>query len=379
MKKWDLFISHAKEDKKDVVEPLAINLERFGVGVWYDTLSLSTGDRLSAAIDKGLKNSIFGLLVISPAFLAKKWPKYEGEFLLQRERVADTMILSLWHNVEYEQVHTWSPELADRLPIRTHGLSPVDIALEIIKVIRPDILTNVHKRVAAIKESAEAKQGRASATDFHMAPFQHQTLPDDLLIRIRLIRASLLNVYPHSFDFWIEGFLRDSHPSENISEWEHICALYQEYISTILLTEEQQHAAFNAILAISFGCSPIGKEAQQLPQGAVKFLSDMFDSLPPIFDRRGEGFSVQGDSDEPGEAMATYFANKDKERFPKDLPDDLLKKFTKENRGWTHPARVAKSRSVAPANVQNSKGGQASKKRISPPHAGKKKHIRDTP
>src|ERR1700735_20319 len=148
MKKWDLFISHAKEDKKDVVEPLAINLERLGVRVWYDKLSLSTGDRLSATIDNGLKNSIFGLLVISPAFLAKRWPKYEGKFLLKREKAADTMILSLWHNVEYEQVHTWSPELADRLPIRTHRLRSIDIALQVIKVIRPDILTNVHKRVA---------------------------------------------------------------------------------------------------------------------------------------------------------------------------------------------------------------------------------------
>jgi hypothetical protein len=379
MKKWDLFISHAKEDKKDLVEPLATNLERLGVSVWYDKLSLSAGDRLSAAIDKGLKNSVFGLLVISPAFLAKKWPKYEGEVLLEREKAADTMILALWHNVEYEQVYIWSPELADRLPIRTYGLNSVDIALEIIKVIRPDILTNVHKRVAELKQSAEAKRELASVTDFHMAPFQHQTLPNDLLIRIRLIRASLLSAYPHSFDFWVEGFRRDSHPSKSISNWEHICALYQEYISTIPLTEEQQHAAFNAILAISIGPPPTGKEAQKLPQGAVKFLADMFASLEPIFDRRGEGFSIHGESDEPDDPMATYFANKDKEHFPKDLPDDLLKEFTKENRGLTHPGRVARSRSVAPANVLNSKGGQASKKRISSSHARKKKHIHDTP
>src|SRR6202035_3364201 len=105
---------------------------------------------------------------------------------------------------------------------------------------------------------------------------------------------------------------------KGISDWEHICALYQEYISTILLTEEQQDAAFNAILAISSGCSPTGKDAQRLPQGAVKFLSDMFASLPPIFDRRGETFSYQGtQSDEPDETTATYFANKDKEHFPK--------------------------------------------------------------
>jgi hypothetical protein len=33
---WDLFISHASEDKVGFVKPLATALTSFGVRVWYD-------------------------------------------------------------------------------------------------------------------------------------------------------------------------------------------------------------------------------------------------------------------------------------------------------------------------------------------------------
>jgi hypothetical protein len=60
---WDLFISHASENKKDVVKPLADALKGFGVAVWYDEFELHLGDSLSRSIDKGLRDSKFGLLI----------------------------------------------------------------------------------------------------------------------------------------------------------------------------------------------------------------------------------------------------------------------------------------------------------------------------
>jgi hypothetical protein len=36
MYKWDVFISHASEDKETVARPLAQCLERSGLRVWYD-------------------------------------------------------------------------------------------------------------------------------------------------------------------------------------------------------------------------------------------------------------------------------------------------------------------------------------------------------
>jgi len=44
--KWDLFISHASEDKVGFVKPLAVFLTRSGIKVWYDEFSLKFGDSL---------------------------------------------------------------------------------------------------------------------------------------------------------------------------------------------------------------------------------------------------------------------------------------------------------------------------------------------
>jgi hypothetical protein len=37
---WDVFISHASEDKEDFVRPLADSLNRSGLRVWYDDFTL---------------------------------------------------------------------------------------------------------------------------------------------------------------------------------------------------------------------------------------------------------------------------------------------------------------------------------------------------
>jgi hypothetical protein len=52
---WDLFISHASEDKEDFVKPLATLLHDIGVNVWYDEFSLKLGDSLSRSIDKAYR------------------------------------------------------------------------------------------------------------------------------------------------------------------------------------------------------------------------------------------------------------------------------------------------------------------------------------
>ena len=45
---WDLFISHASEDKGDVARPLADLLKVRGYKVWYDEYTLPPGPLLSS-------------------------------------------------------------------------------------------------------------------------------------------------------------------------------------------------------------------------------------------------------------------------------------------------------------------------------------------
>jgi len=138
-KSWDVFISHASEDKDSFVRPLAVALRRLGVSIWYDEFSLRPGDSLSKSIDKGLSDSKFGLVVISPHFLKKPWPEYELRGLLSREIDEDRIILPVWHGVTRKQVLDFSPSLADKVALKTEGLSAKDVAMQILRQVRPDI------------------------------------------------------------------------------------------------------------------------------------------------------------------------------------------------------------------------------------------------
>ena len=71
-KEWDVFISHASEDKNDVVRPLALAMQNHGLRVWYDEFELRIGDSLRRKIDQDISQSAFGIVILSEAFLRKK-------------------------------------------------------------------------------------------------------------------------------------------------------------------------------------------------------------------------------------------------------------------------------------------------------------------
>jgi hypothetical protein len=138
---WDVFISHASEDKLSFVRPLAEALERLGVRVWYDEFSLKLGDSISRAIDRGLTLSRYGVVVISPRFLDKPWPEYELRGLTARQVAGETVIIPLWHGVTHRQVLDFSPPLADLMALDTADLEAEHIALRLLQRIRPDLYT----------------------------------------------------------------------------------------------------------------------------------------------------------------------------------------------------------------------------------------------
>ncbi|GAK60834.1 signal transduction protein [Candidatus Vecturithrix granuli] len=123
---WDVFISHASEDKQDVVRPLAEALRRAGLTVWYDEFSLTLGDSLRRSIDQGLRDSRFGLVILSPNFFAKEWAQRELDGLSAREIQSGKVILPVWHQVQFDDVVRYSPTLADKIAVSTdRGLDVV--------------------------------------------------------------------------------------------------------------------------------------------------------------------------------------------------------------------------------------------------------------
>ena len=134
MKRWDAFISHASEDKDTVALPLAAALKRAGVRVWLDRFELRVGDSLRDKIDEGLAESCFGIVVLSPDFLAKRWPKQELNGLFALEEGGRKVIPPVWHKVTKSAVAEYSPILADRLATETsRGISSV--AAELLAAI----------------------------------------------------------------------------------------------------------------------------------------------------------------------------------------------------------------------------------------------------
>lgn len=123
---WDVFVSHASEDKEDVVRPLVAKLERLGVKVWYDETSIQIGDRLRESIDNGLARSRYGVVVLSGAYFGKAWPKAELEALIGKETDGETVILPVRHELTAKEIRQRSPILAGRLAASTsEGLDAV--------------------------------------------------------------------------------------------------------------------------------------------------------------------------------------------------------------------------------------------------------------
>lgn len=132
---YDLFISHASEDKEDFVRPLAETLENMGVKVWYDEFTLKVGDSLRKSIDHGLVKSKFGTVILSSAFCSKSWTQYELDSMVAREMNGHKMILPIWHKVTKNDVINFSPALADKVALNTSISSIEEIASELAEVI----------------------------------------------------------------------------------------------------------------------------------------------------------------------------------------------------------------------------------------------------
>lgn len=116
---WDLFISHASEDKATIAKPLAEILGRAGLRVWIDAHELQLGDSLSSRINEALADSSYGLVILSPDFLAKEWPKRELSALLAIEMKHGKRVLPVLHNLRFDTLLRQFPLMADKVCITT--------------------------------------------------------------------------------------------------------------------------------------------------------------------------------------------------------------------------------------------------------------------
>ncbi|MBT9331186.1 toll/interleukin-1 receptor domain-containing protein [Paracidobacterium acidisoli] len=158
---FDVFISHASEDKAGFVTSLSNELRKHGLKVWFDKFTLKVGDSLHRSIEKGLARSRYGVVVFSPKFLTKNWPQAELDGLFAREMDGHKVILPIWHNISSARMKDALPMLADKVALRSSdGIEAV--ARSLVEVIRPELLELDNKKASAFEAAdtfmAEARR-----------------------------------------------------------------------------------------------------------------------------------------------------------------------------------------------------------------------------
>lgn len=138
---YDVFVSHAWEDKEGFVDEFVAELEKLDIKVWYDKQRIKWGDSMRARIDNGLKKSKFGIAVISPDYIAdgKYWTKAELDGLFQLESVNGKMLLPIWHNITKQQVMNYSPIIASKLAMTTASMTAEEIAKEMQSLLSDEV------------------------------------------------------------------------------------------------------------------------------------------------------------------------------------------------------------------------------------------------
>ncbi|MEM7370675.1 MAG: TIR domain-containing protein [Bacteroidota bacterium] len=114
---FDVFISHAVEDKYDFTEAFVTELERHGLKVWYSSEQLGPGSKISYEVDKAISQSAYCIAVVSPAYLDHKWTMDEYRAFYAKETACHSIIIPIWHRTTYEEVKEKSPLMADRFAI----------------------------------------------------------------------------------------------------------------------------------------------------------------------------------------------------------------------------------------------------------------------
>lgn len=131
--RYDLFLSHASEDKDPIARPLYAALTAKGVSVWFDEATLELGDSLRRKIEEGLSRCRYGVVILSPRFLNKQWPQRELDGLVARETASgEKAILPIWYDLDDKMLLQYSPSLAERLAAR----SEEGIGVVVEKILR---------------------------------------------------------------------------------------------------------------------------------------------------------------------------------------------------------------------------------------------------
>lgn len=132
----DVFLCHAWDDRQGAAKELHDLLVTAGVKVWFSEKDLGLGVPMMRAIDKGLANSRIGLVLVTPALLAR----LPNESVADKELsalLAGNQLVPIVHNTTYAALRNISPLLASRTGLDTAEDSMAVVAAKIAELVAP--------------------------------------------------------------------------------------------------------------------------------------------------------------------------------------------------------------------------------------------------
>jgi len=134
----DVFLCHASEDKDLVVRPLFQALEQSRISAWYDEAEIRWGESITKAVNRGLAESRYVIVILSRAFLSKNWPQRELNAVLNLEASdGEVRVLPLVLGDAHDAVLAAYPLLNDKRYLEWSG-DPSPIITEFKKLLPTD-------------------------------------------------------------------------------------------------------------------------------------------------------------------------------------------------------------------------------------------------
>lgn len=131
----DLFLCHAWDDRGDAAKQLHDELESLGVSVWFSEKDVALGTSLIREIDKGLRKSRIGIVLVTPAM----FKSLDAEGVADKELsalLATDRVIPVAHGTTFEALRDVSPLLAARSGLTTSEESSLaDVAAKIAETV----------------------------------------------------------------------------------------------------------------------------------------------------------------------------------------------------------------------------------------------------
>jgi hypothetical protein len=131
----DLFLCHAWDDRNGAAKELHGLLKALDATAWFSEEDVGLGKSLLREIDRGLKNSRIGIVLVTAALLKS----LEAEGIADKELsalLATDRVIPVAHGTTFEALRDVSPLLAARSGLSTEGSSLAEVAAKVADTVR---------------------------------------------------------------------------------------------------------------------------------------------------------------------------------------------------------------------------------------------------